>query len=401
MRKAMVVGVRDFLTLPTSAEELRSTIINVRHVEHARRASTATPTSAKPLGTVVTVAGFKGGIGKSTIASNLSVALAQQTHQHVALIDLDLQFGDAAVMLDMIPTTTIEDVVKDIEGLDPQLLQSHMTVHASRVSLLPAPYSPEAADSISDEAVAQVLELLASTNDFLVIDTAPHLDGLSVAAMEISTIILLVVVPEIPCLRRTRAALALMQTWGYSQDKVKLVVNRTGRRDSVSRAEIERVLNYTVFAEIPDDRAVAQGISVGAPAAMSSPKSAGGSALNDLGRKLSGSTRQRTALSAFKRNSPTQFRQRRAMETAARSAAAEDARPVIFDDLPVVNGVAPKASAEPPVAASPWMTVSDVSESSFHRLDSLGDPEFLSTSTGLQGSVTSSFGNWPTSKGQE
>ena len=123
----------------------------------------------------------------------------------------------------------------------------------SRLRVLAAPYKPDAADHISDDSVERILAMAAATNDFVVIDTAPHLDGLSMAAMELATIVLVVVIPEVPCLRRTKAALSLMQSWGYSKDKVKLVVNRAHRRGAVSTAEIERVLDYPVYAEVPDD----------------------------------------------------------------------------------------------------------------------------------------------------
>ena len=126
MRKAMVSGVRDFVVLPVPPEELRATVVNVRHVDRARRAAAGQESATRALGTVITVAGFKGGIGKSTVSSNVAVSLAQQTKQHVALIDLDLQFGDAAVMLDIVPANTIYDAASEADRLDPQLLQGYL-----------------------------------------------------------------------------------------------------------------------------------------------------------------------------------------------------------------------------------------------------------------------------------
>jgi pilus assembly protein CpaE len=392
MRKAMLVGVRDFLTLPVGAEELRATVINVHHVDNARRKSVEAVDTFASLGTIVTIAGFKGGIGKSTLASNIGVALAQQTQQHVALIDLDLQFGDDAVMLDLVPRTTIEHVVSDLDGLDPQLLQSHMAVHASRLKVLPAPTNPEAADSITDESVLRIIELAAATNDFLVIDTAPHLDGLSIAAMEMSTLVLVVVVPEIPCLRRTLAALKLMHSWGYSRDKVKLVVNRSERRGAVSRAEIERVLEYPVFAEIPDDRAVANGISVGAPAAMSAPKSRGGHALNDLARTLSGTRAPRQSLPFFRRSKPNTAMTRPLPREQNDAQALADRRPIVYDDLPVLNGIAPKPNGNGARAHDDlWLTQTKQS----------GGPNDADLSTAGATAPVGTLGTWPHSGGED
>ena len=288
MRKAMVSGVRDFLVLPVSAEELRATVINIHQVDRARQTTQLIGPVAAPLGTVITVAGFKGGIGKSSMASSIGVALAQQTQQHVALVDFDLQFGDAALMLDVVPESTIEDLVRDLDSLDPQSVQGALAVHASRLKVLAAPRTPEAADEITDESAGRVLEMLAGTNDFIVVDSSPHLDGISVAAMDRSTMVIVVVVPEIPCLRRTKAALTLMQSWGYTRDKVKLVVNRSNTRGGVTLAEIEQVLDYPIFAQVPEDKAVSKGIAIGTPVSMSAPKSRAGRATNDLARVLAG-----------------------------------------------------------------------------------------------------------------
>ncbi|HEY7032907.1 MAG TPA: AAA family ATPase [Thermomicrobiales bacterium] len=295
MRKAMMAGVRDFLVRPVAPDDLRAAILNVHRVEVGRRAAVEQGEAARRLGTVVTIAGFKGGIGKSTMATNVAVSLAQQTQQHVAMLDLDLQFGDAAVMLDVVPTHTIEHAAKEVDRLDPQLIQGYVATHPSRLRLLAAPATPEASDDITADQVGRILEMLASTNDFVIVDTPPHLDDVSAVAMDLSTLVLVVVAPEVPCIRRTKAALTLMQTWGYSRDKVKLIVNRVHRKSEVSIAEIEEVLQYPVYAQIPDDRATIKAISLGTPVAMSAPKSKAGRAINDLGRTLAGvpATRRR------------------------------------------------------------------------------------------------------------
>ena len=311
MRKAMISGVRDFLVKPLNAEELHGTIINIHRVDQARRAVVVSGESSRPLGTIITIAGFKGGIGKSTVASNVAVSLAQQTQQHVVLTDLDLQFGDAAVMLDLVPGNTIEQMANDIDRMDPQSVQGYLTMHASRLKVLAAPSTPEAAEELGEEKIGQVLEMLASTNDFVVVDTAPHLDELSATAMDLSTIVLVVVVPEVPCIRRTKAALTLMQKWGYSRDKVKLVVNRSQKKGEISISEIEQALDYPVYAQIPEDPTVAKSISMGTPVAMFDPKGKAGRAANDLTRSMTGLPKPlRTGLLRRPSKAQSQSRQR-------------------------------------------------------------------------------------------
>jgi pilus assembly protein CpaE len=354
MRKAMISGVRDFLVMPAPAEELRSSVVNVRHVDRARRAAAEDEGPVRTLGTVITVAGFKGGIGKSSVAANVAVALAQQTRQHAALIDFDLQFGDAAVMLDVVPASTIEHVAGEADRLDPQLLQGYLATHPSRLKLLAAPSTPSAADDISDESASLILEHLAATNDFVVVDTAPHLDGLSVAAMDLSTIVLVVMVPEIPCIRRTKAALTLMQSWGYSRDKVKLILNRGQRGGGLSISDIEAALNYPVFAQIPEDRSVAKGIAIGTPVAMSAPNSRAGRALNDLARTLSGVPRPRERFGSLMRRPSMVTRMTRPKDSQ---------QPVVANSVNWAPAAAPQASlsaqsvpqaAQPQGAAHDW-----------------------------------------------
>lgn len=288
MRKAIAAGVRDFLVLPLQPGELRKTIVNVVQTDRARKEAREQGTPPTRLGTIITVFGVKGGIGKSTIASNVATALAQETRQHVALLDLDLQYGDDAVMLDVVPQWTIADAAKELDPAKPHSIERYLTNHASRVKLLAAPQTPQEANSLTSEQIGQVLNMLASTHDYVVVDTSAQIDEVSALALDASTIVLLVVTPEVPCIKRTKAAIALLEESGYTRDKVKLVINRADPQSEVPLAEIEKALNYPVHARIPDDRAVAKGISLGAPAVMSAPKSPAGMALLAMVRGLAG-----------------------------------------------------------------------------------------------------------------
>jgi len=136
--------------------------------------------------------------------------------------------------------------------------------------------------------------------------------------------VLVVVTPEVPCIRRTKAALTLMQKWGYSRDKVKLVVNRSQKKGEVSLAEIEQVLEYPVYAQFPEDAAVAKSISIGTPVAMFDPKGKAGRAANDLTRSLTGlPTPQRTGLLRRQRKAKPQV-QRRWAPASAGSSSMDD-----------------------------------------------------------------------------
>jgi pilus assembly protein CpaE len=348
MRKAVVAGVRDYLPWPVSNEELHQTILNIHRVEQSRRTALVHGQTAGRIGTIVAVVGVKGGIGKSTLASNVAIAIAEQTKQQIALADLDLQFGDAAVMLDLVPTRTIEQAASELNGHNPALIQNYLMDHASRVKLLAAPATPEGAEMISEDQVGRVLEDLAATNDYVIVDTSAQIDSISMRAMDMATLVLLVVVPEVPCVRRTKAALTLMQEWGYSRDKVKLIVNRATKKAQVSIAEIEEVLQYPVYAQIPEDRAAIKGISIGTPVVISSPKSEAGKSFAELGRTLVGAPKTPRRRSVLRRKE----------ETPSLDAQAPLAQPRVGVDGPA-PGFLVSARPTAPVAIQAAETVLD------------------------------------------
>lgn len=288
MRKTMLAGARDYLALPAPENDLRKSVIRVHQRELERRFAPAEGSRTTVHSTIITVMGVKGGIGKTVTAVNIAAAIAQGTKQHVALVDTDLQFGDCGVMLDIVPERTIADALGEADPATPHLVDAYLSDHASNLSLLAAPASPGEADQISPDDVGKVLRSLAASNDYVVIDTSPQLDPITALAIDLASIVLVLVVPEVPCIRRTQAALALLEEAGYSRDKVKLLLNRAGKRAEVSNAELEATLGYPIYAEIPDDRAVAQSVSLGVPVIMSDANSSAGRAFTALGRKLAG-----------------------------------------------------------------------------------------------------------------
>ncbi|MBW3633594.1 MAG: response regulator [Chloroflexi bacterium] len=294
MRKAMLAGARDYIALPASGDGLRGSIIRVYQREHERRSTGAESDRGHGHGTVITIFGVKGGIGKTTTAVNIAAGIAQGTGNQVALIDADSQFGDCAMMLDLVPERTIVDAAGEVDPAMPHLIEPYLTDHASRLSLLAAPASPGEADQVTPELVGNALRSLAATNDFVVIDTSPQIDAVTALAIDRASIVLVLVTPEVPSVRRTRAALDLLEAAGYSRDKIKLVLNRASKRAEVPNKDLEEALGYPIYAEIPDDRAIVRAITAGVPVVMSDAKSDAGRSYLELARKLAGvSGRQR------------------------------------------------------------------------------------------------------------
>jgi pilus assembly protein CpaE len=288
MRKAMLAGARDYMGIPAPEDDLRKSVIRVYQREHERQSAPTNGNRSTGYGTIITVFGVKGGIGKTTTAVNVAAGIAQGTKHHVALVDVDLQFGDCALMLDIVPERTIAEAVAEVDPAMPHLIDSYLMDHASHLSLLAAPGNPGAADQITPDDVGNVLKSLAATNDFVIVDTSPQIDAVTALAIDLSAIVLVMVTPEIPAVRRTGAALTLLQEAGYSRDKIKLLVNRTGKRTEVPNDDLAAALGYPIYAEIPDDRGIAHSITVGMPIIMSDMKSPAARAYLDLGRRLAG-----------------------------------------------------------------------------------------------------------------
>jgi pilus assembly protein CpaE len=253
LRQAMVAGARDYVARPVDPEELEKVILNVYELERKRSSLNEHVIESGHVGDVITVFGAKGGIGRTTLATNLAVALALKNQQRVALIDLDLQLGDVALMLDIVPERTIADLVPVIDKLDPELMRGFMSVHDSGLKVLPAPARPEDGEKVTSVHIKKILEILAHTYDYVVVDTPRQLNDNVIAALDISGMVCLVASNQLTCLKSTKLCLALLKNWHYSTDKVKLVMNQAHNGSSLPMNDAEMAIDYPIFWKVPYD----------------------------------------------------------------------------------------------------------------------------------------------------
>lgn len=291
MKQAMAAGARDFQPKPFTADELISCVRRVyqaslplyRQFDAVNRAN-AQVAAAKPAGPdkpqstnggpVIAVYSPKGGIGVSTIAVNLAVAL-QRMHGDVAVIDGDFQFGDVSVHLNTRANRTINDAIHNNE-LDPELLAEVMMAHTSGVKLLLAPTQPELADAITPPMVAQTLKTLKKQFKAIVVDTTSHLTDRTLSILDNADCILIVASPELPAIKSTKLFLELAPQLELPKERLHVVMNRSTLPGGIPAAKIEKALNLTETFQIPDDprmhTAINKGIAVvlqdsGAPSA--------------------------------------------------------------------------------------------------------------------------------------
>jgi pilus assembly protein CpaE len=240
--------------------------------------------SVAPKGQIVTVFAAKGGVGKSTVATNLAAALVDEGKVRVCLVDLDLAFGDVAIMLQQFPTSTISDAV-DLPQLDPTALEAMLTPHSDGLFTLAAPVRPDANDLISAKKIGQILEMLKTSFDVIVIDTSPSFDDFVLQAFDHTDLLVLIATLDIPALKNLKVACDTLDMLNMPRENWKLLLNRADAKVGLSPAEVEKTLGLPIATSIPSSREVPASINHGLLIVRSEPRHGVSSAIKDLARQ--------------------------------------------------------------------------------------------------------------------
>jgi pilus assembly protein CpaE len=282
--RAMRAGAREFLNSPVQIDELVGSLDRVSSTSDGKQRSNA--------GSIIAVAGASGGVGNTSIAVNLAVALASKPDRSVVLIDLDLALGDADVFLDMIPDYTLLDVAQNISRLDLALLRKSLTKHESGVYLLPRPVQIEDISSISNEDFKRVLGLLKASFTHLVIDLSKSYTRLDIAALEAARDIVLLTQLDLPCLRNVVRLLSSLEAYEGVNEKINVVVNRSGLdKSQISSAKAEETIDREIFWRIPNNYPVISDCrNNGVPLLENAKNAAITHSICELAEKLSGDT---------------------------------------------------------------------------------------------------------------
>lgn len=225
-------------------------------------------------GVVTVVVSGKGGVGKTVIAINLAATLVRETGESVALVDLDLQFGDTAVMLGVHPTGTLADVGKAYPKIDTPMVGSMMATAAGGVRLLAAPLSPELADIVSPEHVRATISMLRDAFDHVIVDTGTHFNDVSLEAIELADRVLVVTDLNVPSIKDAKLVFKIFDQIGVSRERVHLVLNRSDAPSEVTVPQLEASLRCHVSVRIPTHgKQVLQSIEKGIPICLMAPES--------------------------------------------------------------------------------------------------------------------------------
>jgi pilus assembly protein CpaE len=279
MRRAMLVGARDFLTKPPMPDELVAAIRRAGKMAREERAKStqvfiaaqgspnrAVTTNLMTRGKIVLVYSPKGGTGCTTIAVNLAVAL-QNEETRVVIVDANLQFGDVAIFLNEQGKNTIIDLAPRVDELDPEIVDSVMIKNAaSGVHVLASPSRPENAEKINADQFAKLLRYLRQLYAYIIVDSSAYLTDVTLSVLDLADAIVLIATQDIPSIKNDRLFLDLLLTLNVPADKIAFVMNKFDKRIAISPERVGENLKQQVLAVIPlDERTVIPAANRGVP----------------------------------------------------------------------------------------------------------------------------------------
>ncbi|HEU5212013.1 MAG TPA: AAA family ATPase [Gaiellaceae bacterium] len=273
----LTVGAADVLALPQAKE----TLLFALH-------KAARTNGAAHSGKILTVFSPKGGSGKTVLATNIAVAAARSGVESL-LVDLDLQFGDAALTTGVSPRATIADLAGASGQMDVEKLTAFVSPGPTDgLSVLAAPTRPEEAQSLGQPELKAILHVAREAYGAVVVDTGPLFDAAVLAAVDCSDHLLIVSNPEITSLKNVRIGLETLDRLGFPRERISVVVNRVGAPGSVGRREIEQALDTEIGYELPDDAAVPGALNRAVPVVLADADSRFARAVSVLGTSLVG-----------------------------------------------------------------------------------------------------------------
>jgi pilus assembly protein CpaE len=300
LKRSLTAGAREFLVKPFSADEFSTTIRRVYEKELIRRQQVEAAMPAVPTGPqldaadlgehqIIGVFSPKGGAGRTTIATNLALALHRETGGRVCLVDANLQFGDVGVLLNLNPKNrSMLDAVETGEP-DADITNSVVIDHSTGIRVLLAPPSPEGADLVTPAYLRKMVDHLRETHDFVVVDLPSALNDHSLAIMDAADQIVVLTALEITTIKNVRLFLEVADQLEYDRSKIRLVVNRSDSAQGIRIADVEASIRRSIDGTIVSDgRLAVLAVNRGVPFVVSHPEGALSRDITKLARTLAG-----------------------------------------------------------------------------------------------------------------
>ena len=263
-------------------------------------------------GRVIAVAGAKGGIGRTAIATNLAVSLAESQSGSVALVDFDLEFGDVALAMDLVPDFSLVDLPAQMERLDPLLLGQYMTLHRSGVRLLAAPMRPGQERRFTARHAVAVLRLMKQMFDYVVADLPRGLGPIPAAVLGMTDEVVFVTEPQLAGIKNSRLALHVLRSWRSESNDLRVVLNRNTPKSQAVKSEVESALGMEISAEFPFEKKLTEAWLAGKTLREVAPKSRLVKAVDKLARQIAPpagwQTEQPSIMQRFRKSEPEESR---------------------------------------------------------------------------------------------
>ena len=244
--KAMRAGAKEFISKPVIKTDFKETITAlIQEIDNK-----TVNESCK----IISTFSNKGGIGKTSIAVNLAMELAQLSKEKVALVDLNLQLGDVATFLDLTPSFAMDYIANNIQNLDDnELLKTLTRYKNTSLYVIADPLNIDKSKEITSAQIEEILQSLKKSFSYIVIDIGTNIDSKTIKALDMSDLILLVATVNLPAIRSIQRCMEMFNKLGYTQDKIKLVLNRYMENEEIKTSDIEEVVKQKVYWKIPNN----------------------------------------------------------------------------------------------------------------------------------------------------
>lgn len=277
----MRAGAQEFLPVPIIKNEFIDAINKLKSYTYTSK--------EKSKCKIITIYSNKGGIGKTSLATNLALELAKITKENVALIDLNFQTGDITTFLDLKPSFNISYMLENLDKINETFLLSTLERYkrTSLYVLADPPYFKQA-DTIKPAQIGKLFNILKETFSYIIVDAEASFDGKNISALDSSDMILLVTVANLPALRNTQRCLELFDKLGYDKEKTQIIINRFMENDEIKEQDVEKVLSKKIYWKIPNNYfAIMNAINKGIPVSDINSSTNIAQSYRDLARYIS------------------------------------------------------------------------------------------------------------------
>ena len=283
LTRSMKAGARDVVA-SGDVDAVQSAVQRAHQLFVALRG----PSGAKQHGKVVTIYSPKGGVGKTTMSVNLALALTNKGTRKVCLVDLDLGFGDVSITMQLFPTHSIEQAIGAEDGLDLALLEPLLTRHQDSLMVLAAPAHPDVRERISPALVSKIIKVLREGFDYVVIDTPPALDDVTLTALDETDDVVVVATLDVPTLKNVKVAMETLEMLNIARGHRHLILNRADDAVGISPDKVEAILGMEVTVTIESSVEIAAATNAGNPIVAEKPGHASSQAILKLASELAG-----------------------------------------------------------------------------------------------------------------